>query len=50
MICSAGGGGFLQTVLKKDVLKEQLNERLINLSQDTDIMFRITNRYSGWMP
>ncbi len=37
MVCGAGGGGFLQVVLKKGVSKEQLQERLMSVFQDTDI-------------
>ena len=37
MICGAGGGGFLQVVLKKGVCKEQLQARLKSVFSDTDI-------------
>ena len=37
MICGAGGGGFLQVVLKKGVKKERLHERLKEVFQDSDI-------------
>ena len=37
MICGAGGGGFLQVVLKKGVTKEMLQERLMDVFADTDI-------------
>lgn len=37
MICGAGGGGFLQVVLKKGVSKEQLQSRLKAVFADTDI-------------
>lgn len=37
MVCGAGGGGFLQVVLKKGVSKEALQERLRAVFQDTDI-------------
>jgi fucokinase len=37
MICGAGGGGFLQVVLKRGVTKEQLQERLKAVFSDTDI-------------
>lgn len=37
MICGAGGGGFLQVVLKKGVSKEQLQARLKSVFSDTDI-------------
>lgn len=34
MICGAGGGGFLQVVLKKGVTKQQVHERLKEVFQD----------------
>ncbi|MBQ8963973.1 MAG: fucokinase, partial [Clostridia bacterium] len=37
MVCGAGGGGFLQAVLKRGVGKEQLQQRLRAVFQDTDI-------------
>ena len=37
MICGAGGGGFLQVMLKKDVTREQLQERLKEVFSDTEI-------------
>ena len=37
MICGAGGGGFLQVVLKKSVSHQQVHERLKNVFQDGDI-------------
>lgn len=37
MICGAGGGGFLQVVLKSGVSKGQLQERLKTVFSDTDI-------------
>ena len=37
MICGAGGGGFLQVVLKKGVSKDQLQSRLKEVFADTDI-------------
>ncbi len=37
MVCGAGGGGFLQVVLKKNVTKEQLQTRLKSVFADTDI-------------
>ena len=37
MVCGAGGGGFLQVMLKKGVSKAQLQERLSDVFQDTDI-------------
>ena len=37
MICGAGGGGFLQVVLKKGVTAEQLQERLYDVFQDSGV-------------
>ncbi len=37
MICGAGGGGFLQAVLKRDVSKKDLQKRLKSVFADTDI-------------
>lgn len=37
MICGAGGGGFLQAILKKGVSKETLEERLRHVFQDSGI-------------
>ncbi|MDD3409914.1 MAG: fucokinase [Eubacteriales bacterium] len=37
MICGAGGGGFLQVVLKKGVSKERLRERLNDVFQDSGV-------------
>lgn len=37
MICGAGGGGFLQVVMKKGVTREQLQRRLREVFSDTDI-------------
>lgn len=37
MICGAGGGGFLQVVLKQGVPHERVHERLKNVFQDSDI-------------
>ena len=37
MVCGAGGGGFLQVVMKKSVSKEQLQARLKSVFSDTDI-------------
>lgn len=37
MICGAGGGGFLQVVLKPTATKEQLQARLKEVFSDTDI-------------
>ncbi|MCD8013357.1 MAG: bifunctional fucokinase/L-fucose-1-P-guanylyltransferase [Lachnospiraceae bacterium] len=37
MICGAGGGGFLQVVLKKGISKEDLRERLNEVFQDSGV-------------
>ena len=37
MVCGAGGGGFLQVVVKKGITKKQLQERLKSVFSDTDI-------------
>ena len=37
MVCGAGGGGFLQVVLKKGVTREQLQSRMKSVFADTDI-------------
>ncbi len=37
MICGAGGGGFLQVILKKGVTKEQLSTRLNSVFQDSGV-------------
>ena len=37
MICGAGGGGFLQVIMKKGVTKEQLHQRLKAVFQDNDV-------------
>lgn len=37
MICGAGGGGFLQVVLKKGITKQDIHERLESIFQDNDI-------------
>lgn len=37
MICGAGGGGFLQVILKKNVTKAQLHERLNHVFQDSGV-------------
>ena len=37
MICGAGGGGFLQVILKKGVSKEQLHKRIKSVFSDTEI-------------
>ncbi len=38
MICGAGGGGFLQVVLKKNVTKADLSSRLNAVFQDSGVM------------
>ncbi len=37
MICGAGGGGFLQVILKKGVTKDALRERLREVFQDSGV-------------
>ena len=37
MIAGAGGGGFLQVILKKGVTKDQVHQRLKSVFQDNDI-------------
>lgn len=37
MICGAGGGGFLQVLLKRGVTREQLNARLHDTFQDCGV-------------
>ena len=37
MICGAGGGGFLQVILKKNVSKEMVHTRLKEVFEDNDI-------------
>ena len=37
MICGAGGGGFLQVILRKGVTKEHLQERLNDVFQDSGV-------------
>ena len=37
MVCGAGGGGFLQVILKKGVTRRQVHEKLRSVFQDTDV-------------
>ena len=37
MVCGAGGGGFLQVILKKGVSRETVHRRLKEIFQDTDV-------------
>lgn len=37
LVCGAGGGGFLQVILKKGITKEQLRERLLDVYQDSGV-------------
>ncbi len=37
MICGAGGGGFLQVIMKKGITAEQLHQRLKEVFQDNDV-------------
>ena len=34
MVCGAGGGGFLQVILKKGVTKQEVHKRLKEIFQD----------------
>ncbi len=38
MICGAGGGGFLQVILKKGITKYELRRRLCEVFQDSGVM------------
>ena len=37
MVCGAGGGGFLQVILKKNVTKEMLHNKLRGIFPDSEI-------------
>lgn len=37
MICGAGGGGFLQVILKSGVTKDELRSRLREVFQDSGV-------------
>ena len=37
MICCAGGGGFLQAILKKGYTKEDLKERIHSVFQESGV-------------
>jgi fucokinase len=37
MICGAGGGGFLQVIVKKGITKETIHHRLKEVFQDNDV-------------
>ena len=37
MICGAGGGGFLQVILKRGITKEKLRKRLKKVFQDSGV-------------
>ncbi|MDO4339400.1 MAG: L-fucokinase [Eubacteriales bacterium] len=37
LVCGAGGGGFLQVILKKGVTKQQVHQRLKSVFQDSDV-------------
>lgn len=37
LVCGAGGGGFLQVVLKKGVTRARVHERLKEIFQDSDV-------------
>ena len=47
MICGAGGGGFLQVVLKKGVTKEQLRRRLFDVFADSGVAVYDCELYFG---
>lgn len=46
LVCGAGGGGFLQAVLKKGVTKEQVQERLKDVFMDS--MVRVWDSEIVW--
>lgn len=37
MVCGAGGGGFLQVILKKGITKEDVHKRLKDVFQDNPV-------------
>lgn len=37
LVCGAGGGGFLQVILKKGITREQVHIRLKHVFQDSDV-------------
>ena len=37
MICGAGGGGFLQAVMKEGVTRDMVRKRLKDIFQDTEV-------------
>ena len=37
MVCGAGGGGFLQVILKKGCTRQELQKRLQTVFEDTEI-------------
>ncbi|MBR0385061.1 MAG: hypothetical protein IJI05_00770 [Erysipelotrichaceae bacterium] len=41
MICGAGGGGFLQVLLKKEVTKKQLGRRLLEVFTQADVRIEL---------
>jgi len=47
MICGAGGGGFLQVVLKPNVTKQQLRERLFEVFADSGVSVYDCEFYRG---
>ncbi len=47
MICGAGGGGFLQVVLKPDVTKQQLRARLFDVFADSGVAVYDCEFYRG---
>ena len=47
MICGAGGGGFLQVILKENVSKESLEKRIQEMFQDSGIKIYNATIYEG---
>ena len=47
MICGAGGGGFLQVVLKENVSKQQLRDRLFEVFEDSGVAVYDCEFYRG---
>ena len=37
LVCGAGGGGFLQVILKKGITKEDVHKRLKDVFQDNPV-------------
>ena len=47
MICGAGGGGFLQVILKKGITEARLRERLAEVFEDSGVEVFNCNFYMG---